>query len=203
MSDGREAYLHYEREQLLKDHEINSYGMMHPDVSRSSAGKQDEEARRCRRYLIDERKQVYLDDELLQLRNGGHHAKKRYPDGRQEVYHSNDEILLTRDEYGLRLGVLDEAGEVTHENMDDNYNKYSDVKQLGISYEKPFPDHVVAYDYRDRLGNDAVEGGTSTEQFRYLVDERNFGNDDQTSTPRPRISAKERLGGRVEDSRVL
>lgn len=205
LNEGREAYLHYESQKLPRDHEIDSYGMMHPDVSRSSAGKQGEEALQCKRYLFDDRNQVYLDDERLQLRNCGHvkgHTNMRYPDGRQESYHSNDKTSRTRDDYGLR----DDASEVVYENMAYDYN-YRDVKQLEMSYEKPYSgrlrDHGVAYDYIDKLGNFAVEGGASTENFRYLVDERNYGYVDHTSTPRPRVSAKERLGGRVdEDSRV-
>ncbi|KAG7627348.1 hypothetical protein ISN45_At03g036800 [Arabidopsis thaliana x Arabidopsis arenosa] len=204
-NDGREAYLPYESQQLLRDHEIDSYGVMHPDVSRSSAGKQDEEALRGRRYLFDDRDQVYLDDERLQRRNGGDvkvYANMRYQDGRQEVYHSNDSILRTRDDYGLR----DNASEVMHENMPYDYN-YRDAKQSRMSYEKAdskrFREHEVAYDYRDKLGNYAVDGGISREQFRYSADERNSGNVDHTSTRRRRLSAKERLGGRVEeDSRV-
>ncbi|VYS59345.1 unnamed protein product [Arabidopsis thaliana] len=204
-NDRREACLPYESQQLLRDHEIDSYGMMHPDVSRSSAGKQDEEALRDRRYLFDDRDQVYLDDERLQRRNGGDvkvHANMRYQDGRQEVYHSNDSILRTRDDYGLR----DNASEVMHENMAYDYN-YRDAKQSRMSYEKAdskrFREHEVAYDYRDKLGNYAVDGGISREQFRYSADERNSGNVDHTSTRRRRLSAKERLGGRVEeDSRV-
>ncbi|KFK33893.1 hypothetical protein AALP_AA5G074700 [Arabis alpina] len=196
--DERAAYLHHESHQLVKDHEIDSYGMMHPDVSRSSVGKQDDEARRYMKYHFDDRKQVSLDDECLQLRNGGHvkaHDNMRYPDGRQEVYRSNDEILHTRDGNGLRSGVVDEAGEVIHEKMARDFN-----------YEKPysgrFRDHEVAYNYRDKLGNYAVEGGTSTKPSRYLADERNFGNDGHAAAPRPRISVKERLGRRLKDSRV-
>ncbi|EOA12265.1 hypothetical protein CARUB_v10007987mg [Capsella rubella] len=204
-NEGREAYLHYESQKLLRDHEIDSYGMTHHDVSRSSAGKKDEEALRCRRHLFDDRNQVYLDDERLQLRNGGHvkvHQNMRYPDGRQEIYHSNDKVSRTRHDHGLR----DDPSEVRHENMAYDYN-YRDVKQRGKSYEKPDSgrdrDHQVAYDYRDKLGNFAVEGGTSKEKFRYSADERNYGNVDHTSTRRPRLSAKERLGGRIEeDSRV-
>ncbi|CAD5324860.1 unnamed protein product [Arabidopsis thaliana] len=204
-NDRREAYLPYESQQLLRGHEIDSYGMMHPDVSRSSAGKQDEEALRGRRYLFDDRDPVYLDDERLQRRNGGDvkvHANMRYPDGRQEVYHSNDSILRTRGDYGLR----DNASEVMYENMAYDY-KCRNAKQSRVSYEKAdskrFREHEVAYDYRDKLGNYAVNGGTSREQFRYSADERNSGNVDHTSTRRRRLSAKERLGGRVvEDSRV-
>ncbi|KAL1190823.1 hypothetical protein V5N11_006156 [Cardamine amara subsp. amara] len=94
LNDGREAYLHYEGQKFRKDHEIDSYGMMHHDINRSSARKQDEEALRCRRYISDDRTQFYFDDERLKLHSSVHvkvHGNMRYPDhGRQEkVYHSN------------------------------------------------------------------------------------------------------------------
>ncbi|CAA7025663.1 unnamed protein product [Microthlaspi erraticum] len=111
-------------------------------------------------------------------------------------------MLTARDEYGLR----DEAvGEVIHENMADDYNNYGDVKQLGMSYEKV--DHsgrLQGHNYRDKLRYYEVEGRTSIKQFRNLVDERSFANDGhRVSTLRPRVSAKDRLGGRVGDSGVL
>lgn len=65
LNNIKETYLQCGSQQLLKDHETDSYAMMHPDVNKSDilVDQEDSRAQELRGVSFDDGKESYLDNE--------------------------------------------------------------------------------------------------------------------------------------------